>query len=231
MQASARSGRSATGVALALAALGLAALTAALAFAFSRERSAPVHASSDAEVLAELRAQRELQQRTLDALERLGEELAASRGAPAADARRAVGEPLSALQVGELLRSLDALRLSFEAQTTRTLERIAEAPIFRDEPLSRVRERRRDVDWSALDALRAQYGADPRAADASQYFLSARELLEIYGPPSDIFRPSKGGLLFHYRRAPRDVEAPAWYFRVQDGFVVEFFVEVNRDDG
>lgn len=228
MPVHARSGRAALALGLLVAGLSVAVALAMVLRSDPGHRDRTAEDAGDPALLAELRAQRELQQRTLEAIERLGERLAS---APAADGTRRAADELPAPQVEELLRGLDALRESFEAQTTRTLDTIAAAPIFQEEPLSRVRERRRDVDWPALEALRAEYEADPRAADTSQYFLSARELLEVYGPPSDIFRPSKGGLLFHYRRAPRDVEAPAWYFRVQDGFVVEFFVEVNREAG
>ena len=42
-----------------------------------------------------------------------------------------------------------------------------------------------------------------------------------YGPPTDIYRPS-GGLLFHYKRGE---DQPSRYFRLQDGIVVEFWVE------
>ena len=50
------------------------------------------------------------------------------------------------------------------------------------------------------------------------------KLVERYGAPHSIYRPA-GSLLFVYRRHEEGGAGPAWYFRIQDGIVVEFWVE------
>jgi len=168
-----------------------------------------------------------LQERTLATLERLAaarEDEIAEPYSPAVRTEVPAREPAPTTLDG-LVQSLDALRGTLELESRRTHELLRAAPTaLGGESLLKTRERRAETDWPALLRLEQSWRTDPVAADRSQYFQTARDLLETYGPPSAIYRP-EGGLLFHYRRSPDQGGGPEWYFRLQDGFVVEFFVE------
>ncbi len=107
---------------------------------------------------------------------------------------------------------------------------IRSAPVLGGEHLTEVRDRRVDPDWVALGVLEESWRRSQEVTDRSQYFQTPRELLEAYGPPTAIYRPSKGGMLFHYRHHAEGEAGPSWYFRLQDGIVVEFFVEDDESD-
>jgi len=172
------------------------------------------------------------QERTAAALERLEEILTERLDVPTleASARRAVGSAPAAETFDQLIASLDALRATLEAESRRTQELIRRAPAFGGESLREVHDRSPGPDWGALGELERGWRADEREANRSQYLQTARDLLEAYGPPTAIYRP-KDGLLFVYRRHAEGQSGPAWYFRLQDGMVVEFHLEDEQADG
>ena len=203
-------------------------------------------AESDSALLGEMRGLRASQDEVLAALERLtrilepalaagadtsGGMLASQREAVPGGKRASAGSELLDTDV-EALRTLAVelgeLRgfVQEEAAATRELLRTVPAA---QESLVEVSERLNQPDWGALGNLEARWRADAEATDKSQYFQSPRDLLEAYGPPTAIYRP-KGGMMFHYRAAPEGVPGPSWYFRLQDGIVVEFFLEDETGD-
>ncbi|MEM9380364.1 MAG: hypothetical protein AAGB93_10490 [Planctomycetota bacterium] len=195
-------------------------------------------------VLAELRALRVAQERAVASLAALeaaaADAVLAPVGASAGSAARgrqaagadggADGDGAEVPGLAVLAARLDELRASLEFESRRTQEAIRSAPAFGGETLGDVRRRVTDVAWAALDGLEEDWRTDERSADRSQRFQTARDLLETYGPPSSIYRP-KGGLLYVYRRHDDGQAGPAHYFRLQDGYVVEFFVEDEVSEG
>ena len=124
----------------------------------------------------------------------------------------------------QLARSLDALRESFERETTATQEVLRSSPVFGEEALRVLRDEKLDPDWRALEELEQSWIANPEQANRSQYFLTPQDLLKLYGPPTNIYRP-QGGLNFYSRQHPKGDSGPAWSFRIQEGFVVGFWLE------
>jgi hypothetical protein len=218
--------------ALAGAAVGAgAALAVLLAARTLRDDPAgPREAAADGRIeslLSELTVLGKAHVEAVDRLERI-EALLAERLPVAADGAAppaAAPDPRDREALAEMVDSLDALRRALELNTL-----VAEAVAQRagrpsDGGLFDASAIRHDVDWGALELLESSWRQDARATDRAQYFRSPADVLASYGPPSAIYRPARGGLLFSYRRAPDEVLGPTWYFRVQDGMVVEFFVE------
>lgn len=192
-----------------------------------RAREAQPEAESAlARELAGLRAAHE---RTAQVLERLvgvlegeGVDLASAE----VRAQRTPAQEAEAPELDALVASLDALRELLARENDETQALIRSAPAFGGESLLDLRERRVDNDWVALGGLDELWQLDERRADRSQYFQTARDLLERYGPPTAIYRPSDS-LLFVYRQAPEEVSGKSWYFRLKDGIVIEFWVELE----
>ena len=213
---------------LVLSALGGLGAVLAL-FAFQSRSRTPVTASGPADEalaghLAELAR---AQERTAAALERLEDLLEAPvrAGEEPAVRRPSIKEGGELPRFDELIASLDALRASFEAESQRTQELIRSAPALGGESLSQLKQRSTVTNWSALDLLEDSWREDSEKASRSQYLQSAQDLVASYGVPSSIYRPKRGGLLFVYRRHEEGQAGPAWYYHVQDGMVVEFFLE------
>ena len=175
--------------------------------------------------LEELRHLREAQEQTASSMERLALALEQSQ----AMSRRQQDNPgkPGAADVGSyaaLIESLDALRASIEEDSLRTQEMLLRNPGGEGESLVTTRRRNTVTLWSELEALEQAWRVDEEAASRSQYFQTAKDLLQAFGPPTEIFRP-KSGILFYYRNHPPGTPGPAWYFRLQDDMVVEFFLE------
>ena len=138
----------------------------------------------------------------------------------------AVAAPLTEQVVpeslAELVRSLDALRASFERESAATQEVLRDSTRSGEESMVEMRQRKTEPDWYALELLESSYRADAEATNRSQHFLTPKDLLRIYGPPTAIYRPS-GGINFSYKRT--DPGSPTLSFVIQDGFVVRFFVK------
>ena len=123
-----------------------------------------------------------------------------------------------------LIESMDALRASLnELASPIQAGKQASLPSIGGR-LRDARQRHPEIQWGTLDSLDEAWRNDSHAADRSQHFQTAKDLLVEYGPPSAIYRP-KDGLLFVYRHHPEGAAGRAWYFRLQDGFVVEFWIE------
>lgn len=176
-------------------------------------------------LVAELRHLAQSQERTALALERLEAVLAdrLDTPPPPGSARSAVSSGPAPESFDELIVSLDALRTTFEAESRRTQELIRTAPAFGGESLQEVLQRSSGPNWISLEELEKSWRADKSQANQSQYFQTSRDLLVAYGPPTAIHRPT-GGLLYAYRRHAEGGAGPAWFFRMQDGIVVEFFL-------
>jgi hypothetical protein len=204
------------------------ALAVALAVLLQRTRPAePASSEGNELVVSELRELRRSHERTAELLERIEARLAQRLEAPPAErtARAPQGELSERESFDELAKSLDALRDTFERESSETQAVIRRSPAFGGESLVEARRRRSDVDWVALQDLEARWRSEPGLANRSQYFQTLHDLLETYGPPTAIYRPGKGGMLLHYRRAPEGTLGPSWYFKLEDGIVVEFFLE------
>lgn len=161
------------------------------------------------------------QERTIEALEALKQP---QLQAPASAREVASGEaPIT--DMTELIVALDELRRSLAEESRATRQALATTKGA--ERLVEVRDRRLDPNWPELDTLHEQWVKNEDHANRSQYFQTARDLLDKYGPPTAIYRPT-GGMLFYYRRHPEGEAGPAWYFRLQDGIVIEFFVELEE---
>jgi hypothetical protein len=210
----------------ALAAVAALIALVLLGALWSSGRGQPPPARDDDGALrAELARLALAEERTLAVLERL-EQALAGLTAPVPEERRAVSAaPPPSLD--ELVASLDALRATIEAETRRTQELIRDAPAFGGESLQSVRERNAATDWTALDRLESDWRTDGKAVDRSQQLQSPRDLLRAYGPPSAIYRP-QGGMLFVYRRHAEGQSGPAHYFRLQEGMVIEYWVEDEK---
>ena len=185
-------------------------------------------AAGDQALLAVLGELSRAQERTADALERLERRLADRPAAPGADQREPL--PGAGLEPGsfeELLAALEAMRGAIELESRRTRELLRDAGVPGAGSLRDAGGRSTTPDWAALADLERAWRGDPEEADRSQYFQTVRDLLETYGRPTAIYRP-QNGMLFHYRRHPEGAAGPSWYFRLQDGMAVEFWVE---DDG
>lgn len=168
---------------------------------------------------------RESQEQTAQSLQRLAVALeqgqAMSRRHQPSPGQVAVPD---AETYADLIRSLDALRRSMEEDSQRTQEMLRNHAVDGGESLVTTRRLNTVTLWSELEALEKAWRIDEDAASRSQYFQTAKDLLLAYGPPTEIFRP-KGGILFYYRNHPAGSAGPAWYFRLQDDMVVEFFLE------
>ena len=210
---------------LSLAGLG-GALLVALAWIATRHPGTARETESEGMLVArELGEVARTQERILVALERLAAHWEDELVPPSGSAVRAElgADVVEGPSLDELVESLAALRASLETESRRTQDLLRSAPALGGESLLETRQRRSAVDWPALERLEQSWRADARAADRSQYFQSARDLLETYGPPTAIYRQEKGGMLFHYSRSPKGVSGS--YFRLHDGIVIEFFVQ------
>lgn len=176
-------------------------------------------------LVEEIRNLRRTQERTAASLEGLAQALdrLSWPNAPASSTRESEG-PLPATSFDALIASLDLLRESLEKESAQTRELIRGMPGSKSESLAETRKRKTAPDWLALTELERSWRTDADQANRSQYFQTAQDLLEAYGTPTEIFRP-KGGVLFYYRRHPEGSAGPAWYFRLQDSMVVEFWIE------
>ena len=186
----------------------------------------------DADLASALASLAAVQHRTAAALERLEDRLATVPVAANGPRREVAGGAPAPESLEDLVRSLDALRTTIERESGETQDLIRSAPAFGGESLVALRDRRAAPDWAELTDLEQAWREDEEAADRSQYLLTPRDLVDRYGPPSAIYRP-QGGMLFCYRQHAQGEAGPAWYYRIQDGYVVEFFLEdegVESDD-
>ncbi|MEM7307460.1 MAG: hypothetical protein AAF682_12355 [Planctomycetota bacterium] len=215
--------------------LALALGGVALLNLWPRAAGAPSDPSGVPALSDEVRDLAASQRQTAEVLARLEALLGERLNAPTpslAGEREPVGAPAPAPDLDELVRSLDELRATLAqlaAESTRTQELLRTASAFGGDDLHRMSSERVGPDWAALELLGERWNGDPDEADRSQYFQTPRDLIAAYGPPSSIYRP-KGGLLFVYRRHPEGQGGLAWYFRIQDGIVVEFFLEDEEPD-
>lgn len=207
-----------------VAALALSALALAALFVRRNEAVPPREdAPSLVRALGELN---ETQVRMLAVLERLEADLGVrleSTGSPAP----AVGPESDALTT--LAEGIDALTLELETLRTQPSSRAAQAPNAQVSLLE-MRDRRPEPDWERLGELEQSWRADERGTDRAQYFQSIHDVLELYGPPSAIYRPKSGGILLCYRKHPEGTAGPVWFFRYQEGMIVEFFFEDQPGD-
>jgi len=178
-------------------------------------------ATRDEALLRELAA---AQVRTAELLERVEAHLADDLERPAAPQRGSSSEAAPPPSLEALVGSLDALRASIEAESQRTQELIRRSPAMGGESLSSVRNRRAEPNWALLRTLANDWDRDLQLARRSQYFLSTREVLETYGPPTEVY---SGGQIV-YGGQPQDEDETTWNFRIVDGYVVDFHVERVR---
>jgi len=163
-------------------------------------------------------------ERVLPVLERTAagaeHELVAPHG-PAV--RSEVGAEPDRASLEDLVESLDALRVSLETESRRTQELLRSAPVLGGATLLETRRRHTDVDWPALEQLEQSWRADPQATERAQRFSTARDLLEAYGPPTEI-QAHDGVLKFRYKREG----GTEWSFQLADGFVVATWVDLRE---
>ena len=182
-------------------------------------------AAVDRELVTLLRELNESQQESRAVMQELVVSLASiSKQASRAPSSREVVGGLPAPSLDELVASLDALRVSIESNSQQTRDMLQTTIGDAGESLVETKERNTLTNWPALEGLEHEWRANPDQATREQYLQTARDLLEAYGPPTAIYRP-KSGLLFHYRRHAEGAPGVEWYFRMQDGIVIEFYVE------
>lgn len=187
----------------------------------------PAPTTSNGQALAQqLETLAAAQDRTAEALERL--ERTIGTRLEAVDSDRAPAgvdaSPRAPESLDGLIASLDSLRVSIENESRRTQEIMRSSPAFAGESMADVRERRATPDWAVLNDLQARWSLDQEATNRSQHLQTAQDLVATYGKPSTIYRPN-GGILFVYRAHAEGEAGPASYFRLQDGMVVEYWLE------
>ena len=188
-----------------------------------------------AELQRELDGLRELGLRRAETLDRIEQRLDfLSSGTVEQNTTSGIETPQVQDQVApesmaDLVLSLDALRASFERQSATNQEGLRESSS--DSPLDsggttmfELRNRRTEPDWFALDLLQQSWRTDSAATNRSQHFLTPKDLLRIYGPPSQIMRPASG-MNFSYHREEDGAGSPTWSFIIQDGYVIRFFIK------
>ncbi len=204
-------------VALIIGALGV--------LAFEDPAPAPL-GRADTDLSAALLALTRSQERTAEALERLGERLGERLAMPSPSARAAAGSTRAVSSMPELIASLDALRRTFAEESRRTRETLRAAPAIGGERLTDVRDRRAEPDWNNLADVRAAWRTDEAATKRTQYFQTARDVLASYGPPMAVYN-HENSMLLHYQR---EEQGPSWYFRLSDGIVVDFWLDDVEDE-
>lgn len=170
--------------------------------------------------LAELLEQRAL----LDAGAPAPRASAADFEAPRRD--NATDEPARRVALGggdEALRQeLEALREEVHA-----LRRILTLELARlggsDEVFESIRNDPRDPDWSEWDAVVALWHGDPEVARDQVEMLSAAEVLERFGPPTDVWQ-NENGLTWQYADDARVEEI---ILRVPEGYVTRLVVRAT----
>ena len=191
--------------------------------------------SGVAELSTELGELRDIRLRSAETLERIEQQLAFWNSSRI-EANTTPGIETPALQeqvapesLADLVQSLDALRASFEresATTQKTLRDTSSAAPSESGAMTmfELRNRKTEPDWFALEMLEQSWRTDPAATNRSQHFLTPKDLLRIYGPPTQIMRPANG-MNFSYHREENGAGSPTWSFIIQDGFVIRFFVK------
>jgi len=191
--------------------------------------------SGVAELRGELGELRDVRLRSAETLERIEQQLdLLSSGriepttTPGIETPR-LQEQVAPESLADLVRSLDALRASFERESASTQQALRESsPASASESgettMFELRNRKTEPDWFALELLEQSWRTDPAATNRSQHFLTPKDLLRIYGPPTQIMRPANG-MNFSYHRAENGAGSPTWSFIIQDGFVIRFFVK------
>lgn len=223
-------------LALLLAAAGGAAVAGVVVAPWIGSRAgAPADPYEESALVLELRRLGATQDRTAAVLERLEAALAERLVPPAVEDthREPAGAPSPAPEsLDELVASLGALRDAIELESRRTQELIRTAPALGGTSLDEARRRSPATNWVALEELEKQWHDDAQAVGRSQYFRTVRDVIETYGPPTAIYRPrDRADVLLHYRRGPEGEPGWSWYFRVHDGYVVEFWMEDEGDGG
>ena len=201
-------------------------VTGSILFILARPERGDPRALTDGETYARLDARLAewalTQERTVAVLERLEAKLAGLPAEPTpVHIAPSTGIPL---ELDDLVLSLDALRVAVEAESERLHGALRDLDSERGPSLTDARERRPEANWDGLEELEKEWRLGGEASTRSELLSSVSELVERYGAPHSIYRPA-GSLLFVYRRHEEGGAGPAWYFRIQDGIVVEFWVE------
>jgi len=114
----------------------------------------------------------------------------------------------------ELRRELEATREALDERTTP------------DERIRRMREEGRAIDWAAWDEVLAVWRTSPTEAQAMVELLRPADLLERFGPPTDVWS-NPLGLTWQYAR-DRDPATDAWrleiILRLPEGYVTQMAV-------
>ncbi len=182
------------------------------------------------ELRSEWEGIRELGERRAESLERIEMHLATFAPSPIeAVSEESAESPALEEQVvpeslTDLVSSLDALRMAFERESAETQQVLRDSSGGGDESMFAMRARQTEPNWSALELLELNWYADPEGANRSQHFLTPKDLLRIYGPPTTIFRPA-GGMNFSYSRPKNTGDKTSWAFLLQDGFVTRFILK------
>lgn len=174
----------------------------------------------------ELRASVEALRTEVAALRRLVEEL----GAAGAHAGRrepvdAAPERTPAELRDELARLEGTVRTGFAE--LRALIELGE----RHALVESIRSNRRDVDWTAWEEIIAAWNRDPEEARKAVKLLTSDELIERFGPPTDVWA-NQMGLTWQYERVhPLNPDrTQEVILRLPDGYVAQLAVrELDRE--
>lgn len=148
--------------------------------------------------------------------------------------RRALDEPVeppdSTSAVGISSRELARLEASMRSgfDELRALIELGERHALVDA----IRSDKRHIDWTAWEEVIAAWRRDPKEARQMIKLLTSDELIDRFGPPTDVWA-NQMGLTWQYKR-DHPVEAGLTQeiiLRLPDGFVAQLAVRELRKDG
>lgn len=121
-------------------------------------------------------------------------------------------------------------RLLIELEATRELIRRETGA---ERLVERIRNARRDVDWTAWEDVIAAWRRDPEEARRMVKLLTVDELLERYGPPTNVWS-NTNGLTWQYQRTHplEPTRVQELILRVPAGYVAQLaYRETTAEDG
>lgn len=224
-------------LALALAALAAGAAVWALTASAGSSARPPLAAETgDGERLTRIEAQLAELRAAIEDLARRD-----ARPGPGGPVRRDAAAPATDPAedpAGESARGAEdeAWRLALAALETRLVDELAalrdglRRDLDRELVPERIRDAGRAIDWGAWEEVVARWHEDPDRARREVKLLTADEVLERFGPPSDVL-VNANGLTWQYAR-PVDpatgVRPLEIILRIPDGYVVQLAVRDRR---
>jgi len=193
----------------------------------SSAAGASVGGETAREELAALRQDVRGLQRAVDGLTRRLEREQPTTGlvSPAPTAARASEVPQATVnQVQELQSAVEQLQASVQSWRAESVQaRQASA----SPSLDQLREEKREVDWGAWDTFISDWHLDQEQAAGELKLVTGQELMNRYGPPTEVWSNEKGMHWIYGRDYDPVAEkyATEIYLRFHDGQVTTVWVE------